>query len=105
MRVLTDEPFVPDPGSIFHMQEIILTMLIFMKIIFMVAVYHMDNEEYDDNLNVIDVGKKFPLIFQLSENKRIQSENPLTAGFQCNSKLLQVHRGCFQDLTKSFLSA
>ena len=60
MRVLTDEPFVPDPGSIFHMQEIILTMLIFMKIIFMVAVYHMDNEEYDDNLNDNDVGKKFP---------------------------------------------
>ena len=27
MRVLTDEPFVPDPGSIFHMQEIIMMVM------------------------------------------------------------------------------
>ena len=27
VRVLTDEPFVPDPGSIFHMQEIIMMVM------------------------------------------------------------------------------
>ena len=43
MRVLTDEPFVPDPGSIFHMQEIIVMMmnLIKTKMNLMVTMHHM----------------------------------------------------------------
>ena len=42
MRVLTDEPFVPDPGSIFHMQEIIVMMIIVMiMIILLMATCHI----------------------------------------------------------------
>ena len=36
MRVLTDEPFVPDPGSIFHMQEIIMMVMKMRTMVMMV---------------------------------------------------------------------
>ena len=42
MRVLTDEPFVPDPGSIFHMQEIIVMMIIVMiMMVLLMAMCHV----------------------------------------------------------------
>ena len=41
MRVLTDEPFVPDPGSIFHMQEIIPTMVMMMRIMAICHIYKL----------------------------------------------------------------
>ena len=64
MRVLTDEPFVPDPGSIFHMQEIIVMIIILLLWLLSFDKdedeFNGDNAPHDDELHDGDVSKNFP---------------------------------------------